>query len=214
MMAAFPGGLAFSVFPSSRRRSGSEPSGTGENPGRLLMILRKIFPDCSGISMLTATGAGAERTSRSSLSAGKASVGSRSTAFPLSGGRLYSNSVTVPGFRNRERRAGGRPPSVWMEISLRRGDGLLFLTAILQWPGPAASTGVIPAKPAFSRGFPTPRADCPAGTLRAVDVIRRVMPVGPATAVAVRRAGARSCVPSRGCQRSRACRAWRADGPR
>ena len=151
---------------------------------------------------------------RSSLSAGKASVGSRSTAFPLSGGRLYSNSVTVPGFRNRERRAGGRPPSVWMEISLRRGDGLLFLTAILQWPGPAASTGVIPANPAFSRGFPTPRADCPAGTLRAVDVIRRVIPVGPATAVAVRRAGARSCVPSRGCQRSRARRAWRTDGPR
>lgn len=148
--------------------------------------------------MLTATGAGAERTSRSSLSAGKASGGSRSTAFPHSGGRLYSNSVTVPGFRNRERRAGGRPSSVWMEISLWRGDGLLFLTAILQWPGPAASTGVIPAKPTFSRGFPTPRADCPAGTLRAVDVIRRVMPIGPATAVAVRRAGVRSCVLSRG----------------
>lgn len=145
----FSGGPGVFRFPSSRRRSGSEPSGTGENPGRLWMILRKIFPDCSGIPMLTATGAGAERTSRSSLSDGKASVGSRSTAFPHSGGRLYSNSVTVPGFRNRERRAGGRPPSVWMEISLRRGDGLLFLTAILQWPGPTASTGVIPANPHF-----------------------------------------------------------------
>ena len=91
-------------------------------------------------------------------------------------------------------------------------------TIVFNGNPPMAGAGglhrVIPAKPAFSRGFPTPRADCPAGTLRAVDVIRRVMPVGPATAVAVRRTGARSCVPSRGCQRSRACRAWRADGPR
>lgn len=62
--------------------------------------------------------------------------------------------------------------------------------------------------------FPYTPCGLPGGTLRAVDVIRRVMPVGPATAVAVRRAGARSCVPSRGCQISRACRAWRADGPR
>ncbi len=97
--------------------------------GESRQAMDDIEEDFSGlfrIPMLTATGAGAERTSRSSLSDGKESVGSRSTAFPHSGGRLYSNSVTVPGFRNRERRAGGRPPSVWMEISPEEGMDYCF----------------------------------------------------------------------------------------
>lgn len=54
----FSGGTGIFRFSLQQERSGSEPSGTGENPGRLLMILRKIFPDCSGIFHADGNGGG------------------------------------------------------------------------------------------------------------------------------------------------------------